>query len=114
MLMMTTRGKILCDHKLGQVKELVASHPWVRIDEAPVLVKPDPAGRSISGCPNIAVGIKPCTTTLAVTKGYSSFVRIDGIAVCLGNVGGLTDGSPPGVVEYQGASAGQDCVRADA
>ena len=113
MLLMTTRGKILCDHKLGQVKSLVAFHPWVQIDGAPVLVLPDPAGRSISGCPNIAVGIKPCTTTLAVTKGYSSFVRIDGIPVCFGNVGGLTDGSPPGVVEYAGASAGQNHVRAD-
>jgi hypothetical protein len=49
-------------------------------------------------------------TTLPVKSGYSDFVRIDGKRICLDTVTGLTDGTPPGTVEYKVRSAGQDFV----
>jgi hypothetical protein len=37
-------------------------------------------------------------------------VRIDGCAVCLDTVTGLTDGTPPGIVTYKVRSPGQTLV----
>ena len=80
-----------------------------------VLVKEDLEGRPIKGCPNLSIGIKPCRQTLAVKTGCSDLVRIEGRPVCLESVGGLTDGTPPGVVPYlvrggESREAGQDLV----
>ena len=58
----------------------------------------------------LALTIKPCTTTLKVTVGYSTFLKIDGHAVALDTVMGLTDGTPPGVVKYKVRLAGQALV----
>jgi hypothetical protein len=82
----------------------------VTVQGRPVLVRADPEGRPIAGCPNIGPTIKPCTTTLAVQKGYSDFIRIDGRPVCLDSVTGLTDGTPPGVVKYKVNVPGQTWV----
>lgn len=84
-----------------------ASQSWVRIGGSAVLVSPDPVGRSIAGCPNIGLNIKPCTGTLAVHAGYSGFLRIDGHALCLDSLTGFTDGTPPGAVKYTVRSPGQ-------
>jgi hypothetical protein len=43
-------------------------------------------------------------------EGYSSFVRINGRAVCLDTVTGFTDGTPPGVVKYIVRHPGQKFV----
>ena len=48
--------------------------------------------------------------TLKVVAGYSTLVKIDGHAVCLDTVTGMTDGTPPGVVQYQVRAAGQQLV----
>jgi hypothetical protein len=79
-----------------------------------MLVATDPQGRPIVGCPMAGPGIKPCTNTLVVKKGYSTFVRIAKRALCLDTVEGFTDGSPPGTVEYRVRSPGQTLVSADA
>jgi len=55
-------------------------------------------------------GLKPCATTLRVTKGYSDFVSIGGRRVCLDAVTGLTDGTPPGTVNYVVRKPGQRLV----
>jgi hypothetical protein len=104
----TLEGLLQCGH-LGRVG-LTASQYWVRIGGQPVLVRADPEGRPISGCPNIGPSIKPCATTLAVKSGYSTWVRVDGRPVVLDSVRGLTEGTPPGVVEYHATSAGQTLV----
>jgi hypothetical protein len=75
-----------------------------------IQIQPDPEGRTIGGCPNYGPTIKPCTTTLPVRGGYSTFIRISGSPVCLDTVWGLTDGTPPGIVKYQVASPGQQFV----
>lgn len=110
MLLLTLDSVIVCKHKLGRV-ETIASQQFVRIDARPVLVAADPEQRPISGCPNYGPTIKPCTTTLKVRQGYSEWLRIGGRAVCLDTVTGYTDGTPPGVVEYEVDAAGQAWVR---
>ena len=70
----------------------------------------NPQGRDISMCPNIGINIKPCNKTLPVTKGYSTFIKIAGKAVCLDTVEGFTDGTPPGAVKYNVRRPGQTFV----
>lgn len=111
MRLLTDRAVLVCAHETGLVG-IAASQGLVTIGGQPVLVKPDPAGKPIVGCVNAnpPAGIKPCTSTLAVQQGYSDFVRIDGRAVCLDTVEGLTDGTPPGSHKYKVRRPGQDFV----
>ena len=112
MLILTEDAVIVCQHELGIVQN-VPSQNWVTIADRRVLVENDPEGRTIKGCPNIGVGIRPCLTTLKVTAGYSDLIRINGKRVCLDTVTGLTDGTPPGLVKYKVNNAGQPSVRED-
>jgi len=112
MLILTQQALVLCDHKLGQVI-LPASQTFVRAAGVPLLVRNDPEGRAIVGCPNAAPGVVPCLHTLPVKEGYSDFVRIGGRAVCLDTVTGLTDGVPPGTFRYSVKNAGQRFVRSN-
>lgn len=108
MLVLTEDALLKCAH-LGVVKN-TTSQEFVTVEDRLVLVEPDPASRSIVGCPNVGPTIKPCTNTLPVRGGYSIFVRIAGHAICLDTVWGLTDGTPPGAVKYQVASPGQEIL----
>jgi len=107
--LLTNQARLVCRHELGTVANY-HRQAFVRISGCPVLVDDDPEGRTISGCPNVGATIKPCTRTLAVTRGYSDLLRIEGHRVCLDTVSGLTDGTPPGTVEYIVRDAGQDFV----
>jgi hypothetical protein len=106
MLVLTEDAELVCRHSLGQVG-ITATQSLVLVDGRRVLVQDDPENRPISGCPNIGAAIKPCQKTLRVRTGYSTFISIDGHAVCLDSVLGLTDGTPPGTVEYVVRTAGQ-------
>ncbi|UVJ39189.1 hypothetical protein [Arthrobacter sp. CJ23] len=99
-----------CGHD-GKV-ENVPSQEWVRVAESPVLVDNDPQGQDISMCPNVGLNIKPCNKTLPVLKGYSTFIKIGGKAICLDTVEGFTDGTPPGAVKYTVRRPGQEFVEA--
>jgi hypothetical protein len=109
MKLLTLKAVLNCDHQSGLVG-LAARQQLVRIAGIPVLVETDPEQRPIAGCPNVGPTIKPCTSTLAVRQGYSGLVRIQGHRVCLDTVTGLTDGTPPGTVQYSVRYAGQDFV----
>jgi hypothetical protein len=113
MRIVTEDAILLCDHG-GQVKQAIRQS-WVTINKRRILVQADPEKRPISGCPNTnpLLGIKPCTNTLPVIKGYSGFVRIDGHPICLDPVTGLTDGTPPGTVKYTVKNPGQTLVGSD-
>ncbi len=100
---------LVCAHELGIIQNR-PTQDLVTIEQRRVLVDNNPEGRTIVGCPNIGPTIKPCTTTLAVKQGYSDLVRIQGKRACLDTVTGLTDGTPPGTVEYHVRRAGQDLV----
>ena len=110
MLFITEDAVIVCQHETGRVSN-APSQDWVTIAERRVLVEVDPEGRSIKGCPNMGVGIRPCVTTLKVITGYSSFIRVGGRSVRLDTVTGLTDGTPPGLVKYKVNAAGQRFVQ---
>lgn len=110
MKLLVLKGILRCGHD-GKVAP-TASQTWVRVLASPVLVEPDPQGRSIAGCPNVSVNFKPCQNTLAVRSGYSTFVRIGGHAACLDSVVGFTDGTPPSAVDYTVRDAGQSLVTA--
>ncbi len=103
---LTDNAKVVCKHELGKVN-IVPSQHFVTINKHKVLIEPDPIGKIITGCPNVGASIKPCTATLAVTKGYSDFIKIDGSRVCLDSIKGITDGTPPGIVEYIVRNPGQ-------
>jgi hypothetical protein len=109
MFWLTQDAVIVCNHQLGKVAT-VTSQQHVRVDSRPVMIEPDPESRPISGCPNYGPGIKPCTTTLKVQAGYSSWIRIDGRSVCLDTVTGYSDGTPPGVVKYVVTAPGQHWI----
>jgi hypothetical protein len=101
---------VVCTHELGRV-QLTPSQSWCTIEGEPILVDDDPQRRPIKRCPNATVSTKPCTTTLAVTTGYSDLVRIDGRAICLDTVTGRTDGTGE-VYRYKVNDPAQDLVRA--
>jgi|JI10StandDraft_1071094.scaffolds.fasta_scaffold400984_2 hypothetical protein len=107
MRLLTIDADLRCTHLQGRV-DLANSQLWVTIAERAVLVRPDPVKRPIKGCP-MGAGTKPCTVTLAVASGYSSFVSIDGKPVCLDTVVGSTDGTALPAL-YAVASPGQSFV----
>jgi hypothetical protein len=106
---MTEDATVVCTHQLGNVTNK-PSQKLVTVDGRKVLVKADPEGRNIKLCPNINVTMKPCTQTLQVTVGYSTLLKVDGQAVCLDTVMGLTNGTPPGIVQYIVRDPGQRLV----
>ena len=109
----TEQAIATCAHQLGVVA-LKSGQNIVRIGGVAVLVAHDPVARPIVGCPNVGPTIKPCTATLAVRSGYSTLVCIEGKAICLETVTGLTDGTPPGMVDYAIRQPGQTLVRISA
>jgi hypothetical protein len=100
MFFLTEDSVLICDHARGIVQN-ITTQDWVTIEKRLVQVEINPEGRTIKGCPNYGFGIRPCLTTLRVQTGYSDLIRIDGKRVCLDTVTGLTDGTPPGVVNYK-------------
>jgi hypothetical protein len=110
MKILTEKAVLECAHINGVVIGIPAGQDFVTVEGVKVLVEKDPEGRPIVGCPNAGPNIKPCTSTLVVKTGYSGLVRIGGSRVCLDPVSGLTDGTPPGTVEYRVRSPGQSLV----
>jgi hypothetical protein len=109
---LTKDAKLVCRHEHGKVN-VSASQGFVTINGRSILRDSDPVGKTISGCPNVGATIKPCTATLKVIKGYSGFIRIEGKKICLDTITGITDGTPPGMVEYIVRNPGQVLVRAE-
>jgi hypothetical protein len=107
---LTEDARLVCKHKNGIVS-VVPTQDVVSIHRRRVLVEPDPEQKVISGCPQLGPAIKPCTVTLKVQTGYSSWICINGRRICLDRVTGLTDGTPPGVVQYLVREAGQSFVK---
>lgn len=109
MFFLTEDAKLVCKHEMGKVN-IVPTQDLVTVRQRKVLVDHDPEGRPINGCPNIGPTIKPCTNTLKVKAGYSDLLWIEGRRVCLDTVHGLSDGTPPGTVDYIVRDPGQDLV----
>lgn len=108
-LWLTEQADVRCTHRLGRAPQH-ASQQWVRVQGVPILVAPDPVGRTIGGCPNVGVAIKPCQKTLPIRTGESSYIAVDGHRVIRSDLTGFTDGTPPGAVRYEVLSPAQDLV----
>ena len=114
MLWIIEDARFVCDHR-GRVS-VKPTQDLVRIGKRRVLVRDNPENRPISGCTisNLIVamttGIRPCKHSLKVYQGYSSFIRIGGQPVCLDNLLGHTDGTPPQTVNYKIADPAQRFV----
>ncbi len=109
MYWLTEIAVLVCSHEVGIVTN-TTSQNLVRIKKRRVLIDSNPENRPIIACPNVGPSIKPCTSTLIATQGYSPFIRINGRRVCLSTISGLTDGTPPGTVKYKVRSSGQHLV----
>ena len=107
-MILTEDAGLYCRHGPGHVSNK-PSQDFVTVAHRRILVERDSEGRPIAGCPSV-VPFKPCTTTLVVQKGYSTFLRIAGHRICLDAVTGFTDGTPPGVVMYVVRNPGQTFV----
>ena len=106
MKLLTLDAGVFCQHQ-GRVK-LDACQRFVTIVGRPVLVAPDPVGKTIAGCPMTPPAATTCVKTFKVATGYSTFVRIGGRKVCLDTVTGMTNGVPP--VQYTVQAPGQSLV----
>ncbi len=113
MQILTELALVTCDHSTGVVAN-VPSQNVVSICGGRVLVGNDPAGKAIAGCTNVSTTIKPCTSTLNVEQGKSTFVTINGKPVCMNTVVGGTDGTPPSVTKYRVKFPGQILVEIQA
>ena len=103
---LTLNGNVKCGH-VGSAA-LVAQQHWLRVLGSPAITESDPVGWAISGCPNLATNLKPCTVTGAVMTGYSGYVRVDGRRMTLQTLVGGTDSVTPST--YRVADPGQTLV----
>lgn len=108
MILLREDALVVCTHRLGKVS-LSAGQDLAYVEGVPLLVRADPEGRPIAGCPNVSPVTKPCTRTLSVTTGYSDLVTIDGRAACLDTLVGRTDGQG-GIYEYVVQATRHDLV----
>ena len=104
----TLDATIVCAHGPGRVQP-EATQQLVHIDEVPVLVKGNTLGRTVVGCPPTPP-LKPCLVTIAEREGFSDLVRINGAAMLLDTLKGVTSGDPVGIVEYTVRHPGQSFV----
>jgi hypothetical protein len=111
MLLLTELVDVRCDHVAGKIT-IPSSQRFVTINTIPIVIEPDPIGKSVAGCPNVSATMKPCLGTITVETGYSSLIRIRGKRVCMQSLTGLTDGTPPGIVKYTVVNPGQNFVKA--
>jgi hypothetical protein len=109
MRFLTEDARLVCVHPGGEV-QIHARQSWVTIAQRSVLVATDPEGCDIVKCSNVVTPNVPCTKTLAVQTGYSTFIRIEGRKVCLDSVTGLTNGTLQGTILYSVARPGQTFV----
>jgi hypothetical protein len=112
MLWLTQDATLVCDH--GGRVGIAPTQTLVRIKDPTGAGEAQPAVAADLGLSERQSGHRhrPCLTTLVVKQGYSTFVTIGGRAVCLDTVTGLTDGSPPGTVNYRVVDPGQRLVAA--
>lgn len=111
--LLVARARLHCAHH-GQVSP-EASHPWIRIDGSPVLVRQDVEGVAIVGCPNtIPPNTVLCSRTIAVLdRSESHWLFIAGRPIALSSVVGSVVCQPPLSAQFSVTSAGQAFVRED-
>jgi hypothetical protein len=111
--LLVARAKLHCAHH-GQVS-LASSHPWIRIDGSPVLVRQDVEGVAIEGCPNtIPPNTVKCSQTIAVLeRSESHWLYILGRPIALSSVVGSVVCQPPLSAQFRVTAPGQGFVQED-
>jgi hypothetical protein len=117
---LTSQTILACKHKTGLARmdapeNLLRFQNFITIEGSPVLCGnfpiSDPMLQRINSCTNMGPTIKPCNLTLtAEAHGFSSLIFIEDRPVCLDTLTGLTDGTPPGTVQYNVRDPGQSFV----
>lgn len=105
MLVLTERSLLKCAHQ-GMAVVGSTSQSFVRINGAKVAIGQDPSGKPVTVVPCPMTSPKPCTSTRRMQLGHSSLLFIEGTAVCLDSVFGITDFPAP----YTKGPVGQDFV----
>lgn len=107
---LTAASTLRCVH--GGTVTVTPSQSKLKAAGSAVLVQPDLAGASISGCPNTnaQAGQTPCLTITSLIAGASTQLRVDGAAVLLATARGLTNSTPPLPVMWQVAAAGHNVL----
>jgi len=104
---------LTCDHGSGVVA-IGTLQSMVFINGVAAMVKGDFEAKGVAGCANAGPSIKPCTSTTAVNKGYSSHVFINNIPVALDDLEGVTDGTPPSTIPFKVRTPAQYFVDCEA
>jgi hypothetical protein len=94
---LTTDSELMCCH--GGTLEL-ASRARSKVRDAALLTETDLYDSKIKGCPQVGLGIKPCTRVTGIMLGKSIKVlcRTTSSVPLLENLIAVTDGSPMGTV----------------
>ena len=99
---LTEGATVKCIHQ-GTV-QVSASQSKLKVGGKAVLVMGDLDGKPVSGCTNQgAPGQVPCTTTVAMSAGASTKLKVGGLAALLDTALGTTNSSPPGTFSVQAA-----------
>lgn len=86
---------LTCTHG-GKVQLMPPAYRSFYVQGTPVLTERDLMAALIVGCPQVGVGIKPCTKVTQILLGRARDIRVDGDTPILENLLALTDGAPPG------------------
>lgn len=106
-LLVTSKARMKCDHGNGVVS-LHHSQSFVTIEGTPILLRNDVVGRPVNGC-SVPPQAVPCTVVLSQSGGWSRWITVNGIAVCLVETRGLTSGGA-GTTNYTVRDPGQTLV----
>lgn len=115
MRLLTEEADVECTHSPRGRVLLDVTQNLVFVDDARVLVEPNPHPRPMAGCTFTGgPGIYACQNTISLSKGYSDLLFIHNDPVVIDSLTGKTSGGAPGTVDYEVTDAGQDFVEADA
>lgn len=91
------RALLQCTHG-GHVMLFPPPLRSFNVMQSPVLTDMDLLRAIIIGCPQVGIGIKPCTKVVMIIVGRAVEIHVDGETPLLDSLQALTDGMPPGEV----------------
>jgi len=91
------RAMLQCTHG-GQVILFPPPFRSFNVMQSPALTDMDLLKAMIVGCPQVGIGVKPCTKVVMIIVGRAIQIYVDGETPLLDSLQALTDGIPPGEV----------------
>ena len=90
-------ARLTCVHG-GTVQLIPPPRRSTHVQRSPILTEQDLLKAVIVGCPQIGIGLKPCTKVVSVVTGRSIDIKVDGETPILNTLKAITDGVAPGLV----------------